>query len=270
MVSSDELIRLIDIALAKPAPRLISRSGESAEDVDCFVVHLELDGSEYNVDSRDGHWLVCRLWDEEAKEFHEPVQLSIFDAWRAKPDIRHFIGNYDVRWTDWSDFRNDQRVKLVYIKIALKRAYELASQLRSRFRKVVTVERHTVLKAVWELQLEHDHPVGAVAVLAKVHGVQIFSHPFRQHVSTRMRLQLKGLVDTGELRNASNIEYVVTGVGISALERFEEEESRHRDAVRTQKIMLWLTLILMISAVVQAGLVKVPALVHIKEWGWPW
>lgn len=239
MVSSDELIRLIDIALAKPAPRLISRSGESAENVDCFVIHLQLDGSEYNVDSRDGDWLLCRLWNAEAKEFHEPVQLSIFDAWRAEPDIRHFIGIYEVRWTDWSDFRKDQRVRLVYIKIALKKAYERTAKLRNKFRKVVAVERYRVLKAVWELQLERDQPVGAVAVLARVHGVQIFSHPFREDVSTRMRLQLKGLVDTGELRNISSIDYV-------------------------------LTLILMISAVVQAGLVKVPVVLQIKEWSLPW
>lgn len=59
----------------------------------------------------------------------------------------------------------------------------------------------------------------------------------------------------------------MTGKAISTLERYEEEEWRHTEAVKLQKKMVWLTIILAFVAMIQAGLIRLPALIDFVSWG---
>lgn len=67
------------------------------------------------------------------------------------------------------------------------------------------------------------------------------------------------MVKSGEL-NKINHEYEVTGKAIITLERYEEQERRHVEAVKLQRKMVLLTIFLVIMAAVQAGLIKFPPL----------
>lgn len=269
VISSDRLIYLIDLAMAKRAPALISRSGPAAEAIDCFVIHFQLDGHEYNIDTRHGDLVKCRRWlGREEGGFIEPAELSIYDVLRGRPEIRHFYGIYDLTWSSWESFSWEQRHHWTYVQLAISKCKAWLSSERNRFKKVVTVERYTALKAVWELQLIRDQPVSSIAVISHIHGIEIFSHPLESAVSTRMRLVLKSLVDTGELKQPDSVSFVLTGGGLSSLERVEEEDRKHRDAMRIQRRMVWLTLILMLSAIVQADLVDLPTLLKIDRWPW--
>jgi uncharacterized membrane protein YkvI len=51
-------------------------------------------------------------------------------------------------------------------------------------------------------------------------------------------------------------EYIVTGKAISTIEKYEEEERRHTAAVKLQKKMFWLTILLLIVAIAQLGNIK--------------
>ncbi|MCG8324299.1 MAG: hypothetical protein MI673_02200, partial [Thiotrichales bacterium] len=73
-------------------------------------------------------------------------------------------------------------------------------------------------------------------------------------------LYLDSLVESGELQKV-NDEYVVTGAAISTIEKYEEEERRHAEAVKLQSRMFWLALIALFFAIVQTSIVKLPTLI---------
>jgi hypothetical protein len=52
----------------------------------------------------------------------------------------------------------------------------------------------------------------------------------------------------------------VSGKAITTIERYEEEERRHTEAVKLQKKMFWLTILLLFVATVQSGVIKLPTL----------
>jgi len=74
---------------------------------------------------------------------------------------------------------------------------------------------------------------------------------------------LDSLVDSGELEKVNN-EYVVKGAAISTIEKYEEDERRHTEAVKLQRKMFWLTVVAVIFAMIQTGVIKLPTLVDLS------
>lgn len=265
-LSSDALIRWIDYALSKRAPARIPRSGAEGAAADCFSVTSSIDDVHYLLDRRDGNWLHCRRWNGE--EFNDSSPLSIYDFWRGTPDIRHYIGHDEIKWTSWDAFAFDQTYRLIYLKLAAKRLLAFALNAYRSRKKVVTVERMSLLNTIFLEQLRSDEDeVGYLQIMRIAYGPSYFLHPRAAQAKARMRAILRGLVETGELK-ARDAFYSVTGKGMAALELFEEQERKHQDAMKLQRRMIWLTVILMTSAIVQAGLVKTPTLLKFDRWFW--
>ena len=78
-----------------------------------------------------------------------------------------------------------------------------------------------------------------------------------------MELYLGSLVDTGELEKVE-IDYVITGKGIAAIEGYEEQESKHSKNIFIQLCVLFLTFVIVFLTLVQAGLVKLPTIVDLS------
>jgi hypothetical protein len=55
----------------------------------------------------------------------------------------------------------------------------------------------------------------------------------------------------------------VTSKAITTLERYEEEERRHIQAVKLQRKMLYLTFILILVGLLQAGVIKLPTIIDL-------
>ena len=68
----------------------------------------------------------------------------------------------------------------------------------------------------------------------------------------------------GEIKKTSD-GYLVTGRAISTLERYEEEERRHIQAVKLQRGMLLLTIIIIIVSLLQSDLIKLPTLINLSN-----
>lgn len=66
-------------------------------------------------------------------------------------------------------------------------------------------------------------------------------------------------MESGDINKVNN-EYVVTGKAISTMEKYEEDERRHSDSVRRQRKMVYLTVLILVAAIVQAEVIKVPTL----------
>ncbi|MDG3066584.1 hypothetical protein ACFQ4M_03215 [Thauera mechernichensis] len=84
-------------------------------------------------------------------------------------------------------------------------------------------------------------------------------HPDRDSQRLKLRFYLRSLVDTGELREL-NGGYEVTGNALRAIEEYEEQERKHTESVKTQRKIMWLTLVIAFLTAVQAGLLKLPTI----------
>ncbi len=89
-------------------------------------------------------------------------------------------------------------------------------------------------------------------------------HPSAYEQQNRLELYLDSLVESGDLRKV-NREYVVTGKAISTIEKYEEEERRHTEAVKLQKRMVLLTILIAFVAIVQSGIIKLPVLLDLSS-----
>jgi len=121
-----------------------------------------------------------------------------------------------------------------------------------------------LLRFMMDDQLDRTHKgIGSIALLEKLFSMRLFLHPSFDVQHEKLELYLDSLVASGEIVKKINNEYVVTGKAISTLEKYEEEERRHTEAVKLQRKMFWLAIIALIFAVVQSGLIKLPAIIDL-------
>lgn len=269
MISSDELIKWIDFALAKKAPHVIPRFGGNAELMDCFSVSILLPEGRYLIESRSDNWLSCLYWPQEALA-EDPVvkDLSVMRAWQGSPEIYQFLGTFEAKWISWVDFAFDQRFRTFRARVAFEKFKRKAFSAYYARTKLVSTERMTVLDAVFQEQMASGSSATYLQIMMRIHGPEYFLHPARSAATSRVQMLLSGLVETRELQVSRQIDYSITGQGIAALELYEEQERKHQEVIGIQKKMMWLTAILLLSAIVQAGLLKFPALVCVKAWPW--
>lgn len=110
-------------------------------------------------------------------------------------------------------------------------------------------------------QLDRTHNgITSLDLMTKIYSMRLFLHSSWGVQDKKMDLYLDSLVSSGEL-NKINDEYVVTGKAISTIEKYEEDERRHTAAVKLQRGMLWLTIIAVIFAIVQSGVIKLPTFI---------
>ena len=106
--------------------------------------------------------------------------------------------------------------------------------------------------------------INSLDLMTKIYSMRLFLHPSWEVQHKKMVLYLESLVSSGELSKI-NDEYVVTGKTISTIEKYEEDERRHTEAVKLQKKMFWLAIIAMIFAIVQSGVIKLPTVVDFSN-----
>lgn len=268
MISNERLSELLDLALAKNAPDRIPRSGPAAKQVDCFTIRFELNGQHYLLDGRDGKSVKVRRWNHADESYVESPNLSIFEVLLSKPNIVHFYGEYDLTWDTWEEFSQGQRTGIIYWKVRADRIWKRLRRAHIARKKLVTIERARALNAVWELQSTRRTPPGSVALAAHIYGQESPLNPSFMEAHDRLKTVLEGLVQTNDLSKNRDLQYAVTGQGAQTLEKVEEDNTRHRDAMRLQSRIVWLTVVLALVALLQAKVVDLPPLMKIERWPW--
>jgi hypothetical protein len=102
--------------------------------------------------------------------------------------------------------------------------------------------------------------------MTNIYSMRLFLHPSWEAQSRKMKLYLDSLVQSGDIEKV-NDEFVVTGKALNTLERYEEEEQRHTEAVKLQRRMFWIAVIALLFTIVQAGIVRLPTLLDLSASG---
>jgi len=113
-------------------------------------------------------------------------------------------------------------------------------------------------------QIDRTHKgIRSLDLMTKLYSIKWILHPEGDQQQEKLELYLDSLVKSEDLELINN-EYVVTGNAIRTIEKFEEEERRHVESVKMQKKMFWLTFIIALLALIQAGVIKLPTLLDLS------
>jgi hypothetical protein len=265
VISSDRLAKILALLELKRSPQYIDRS---SRENDCYSTGFALEGVDYHFIGVSGTTVRCLARDPILQTFQAETQLSLFDVVRSSPTITHYVGQYELKWNSWQSFSREQWHRIKYITLD---AYKIRHWLESKWvgrKKLVTVVRYRALKAVWGLQDQDKRNFSSLDILRKVHGKNFFLHPGYERAISRLETVLESLKETGELDKSSDGRFSLTGLGVAAIERIEEEDRKHRDNLRLQRRMLYLTIVVALAALFQAGVVKAPPAREFKKWFW--
>ena len=237
----------------------IPRSGEEGEKVNCYVVALDREGSPYFLATGYARGILEGFgWDGHSYANEQRLDLSQVEDFEFR--VTHYYGLSEIRYASIYDVAWNYSTRLVYIKIQIHRAISSIDQYFFNKKKLVTKRRMELIQFMLDDQMNRSHDgIGIINLMTKLYSIKWVLHPSADDQQKKLEIYLDSLVESGELRKV-NYEYVVTGKAISTLERYEEEERRHIEAVKLQRRMVILTLILVVVGLLQAGLIKLPAL----------
>jgi hypothetical protein len=182
--------------------------------------------------------------------------------WLNLSDIRvtHFYGTSTFEYKSFIKYILNGFTRKDLALSYLRHIYANILQFFFNRTKLVMVQRHELLKTLVQNHFKSTHTgIDQLDLMTKLHSIRWITHPEGEAVEKELELYLDSLVETGKLSKI-NTEYVVKGKAIVTIENYEEAERRHRDNLRSQRRMIYLTILLAIFALVQAGVIKVPTL----------
>jgi len=254
---------LLEIPLRRPSPDRIPRSGDEGAAVDCYTTRVMRDGDEpLIIESASGSTLNCLEFDgnrysiESTKEFSELLPYKF--------EFTHYHGLCTTTYFGWLDLAIGRIFRLPYIKAKLYVWYHNFAQGLYNRRKLVTKQRIDLLKIILDAQVNGHDKLSSLSVMSLIHTDRWYGHPNQEDEHHRIEFYLEKLVETNDLvRNG--IDYQISGQGVAAIEIYEEQERQHSENISSQRRMFWLTIVIALLTLVQAGLVKLPPLLDLTK-----
>lgn len=236
-------------ALRRPAPDIIPSNPEKVRGRNYYTVLLcDSDGTpRFYAQSQSRNGLSGTFFHDNAGGF----EASIPWKWASEFEVR--ITSYFHEWErqdaePWKFLLNYYTVK-PRIEIYLGRF----SQALFNRRKLVRGDRILVLRLFLHETLRNDKfEVGPSGVLQKMYGFRWMHHPDSVRTMQYYRLVLDSLVASEDLKQ-SDSRYKLAPKALWSLAKFEEENRKHRDSMRSQWILASLTFGLILVGLIQAA-----------------
>lgn len=255
--------RVLRRAVARACASTIPRSGDRGAKVNCFVTAVDNDGSPYLIVLQvEGDELVCIEWDGVKYQVDRKLPIASF-----KPSdfrITHYYGLSTVEYQGVFDFVFGQLTAWPYMKIRLVRWLGSFDQYLFNKKKLISKQRMELLKYLVEQAQAGRSEQETLDLMTELYSIKWVLHPQRETEQQRLEFYLDSLAETGELRKL-NYKYVVTGFALRAIEEYEEQERKHTENVKMQWRTFWLAVAVAALTLVQAGLVKLPALIDLTS-----
>lgn len=256
--------------LIKKSPQIIPRSGEEGKKADCYTIYLR-DKSEKlsylveKIDKEKNELSVLRL--DKSNTFSVKETLSLSSISTDNMEVTHYYGLFNLNYNNVYDLAFNFVTKYDLAKVKVRIFWDFISQSRFNKRELATKNSLELLNFMVVSQMNENisrsHSWGRPSIegidifslMTKLYSLRWVSHPYSSQQMRKLELYLESLTESGDLRK-DNSKYFVTGRALKTLEKYEENERRHKDALGIQKRIFWLTLILAIAAVIEAHLVK--------------
>lgn len=263
MIKSPFKKALLKIALRRPSPNRIPRSGDEGAAVNCYTTRV-FTGTDKAliVCSANGDSLECLEYD--GHKYSINTKHSFETLLEHKFEFTHYHDLYTTTYFDWQDFAIGVIFRAPYIKAWFHSTQSKISQIIYNQKKLITKQRIEILKTILNAELNGRSEISSLDIMTLMYDIRWHLHPNRDEQHHRIELYLEALAETEHL-NKSQMYYKITGHGIAAIELYEEEERKHSESISTQRKMFWLTIVIAALTIVQAGLIKLPPLLDLSK-----
>ena len=234
-------------AAKKPAPDRIPLSGPRTRGLDCYTVFISGEEEAWSIllDQVCRNGLVGRWWNGERFEHSCCIPWSQLKG--ATYKFSHYVGPYEFRHSTPQSFLASELLNTY-------RFWILRNQIEQFFfnrRRLARAERMTALKLILERTLaNHNYQTSAVAFLTELHSDRWVFHPDKEQHRSYCTLLLDSLVESGDLKKVE-ISYRLSPKALLTIASYEEEDRRHRDSLRQQRALSWLTFALFAVGAIQ-------------------
>jgi hypothetical protein len=256
------LIWLLKPLLAKKCPANLSMFGKAAEERNCYYIFLLSNGVRNivveNIDS-------CGVYGKQydGNSFSKDTHISFKSVSPIDIEIVHHYKLNRVLYKGLFDFFICGKTRIQYLILYGHILSYKCSQFIYNRKRLVTIQRLEILKALVDNNIEQaGEGIGLIEIITKLYSIKWVEHPDSDHQQNKISLYLDSLVDSGELTK-NGADYYVTPKAISTLEKYEEDERRHRNQIKLQLMMIFLTLILALIAIIQAEIIKIPTILDL-------
>ena len=241
-------------------PMTVSRIGGDAKSQNCYYLYVYSNSEPKLVIKKiNTKGVIGKYFDGNAFCGDSCIPYELFNL----SDIRitHFYGTATFEYKSHFNYVLHGFTRKDIVLSHLRRISSYILQFYFNRTKLIMVQRHELLKVLVQNYIDSTHTgIGHLDLMAKLYSIRWIMHPKGEEVEKKLKLYLDSLVETGELSKI-NTEYVVNGKAIVTIENYEEAERRHRDNIKAQRRMIYLTVLLAIFALVQAGVIKLPTLI---------
>lgn len=263
MISASIKRALLEIPLRRVSPDRIPRSGDTGAAVNCYTTRVIRGGDDsLLVQSANGEICGCLEWD--GNRYSIQTQIAFVDLLKYRFEFTHYYGLTTIWYSGWLDLALGRIFRLPYIKAKFHYAYHDLTQGIFNRRKLVSKQRIDLLKIIHSAQLNGTNTLSSLSVMSLIHTDKWYLHPNKEDEHHRVQFYLEKLAETKDLVK-NGIDYQITGQGVAAIEVYEEQERKHGESMSTQSRMFWLTIVIALLTLVQAGLVKLPPLLDLTK-----
>ena len=247
-------IQAIKTGLKRKAPRSFSFS--STTDFIVLFLKNSITDQEIILDKIDKNSFSGMVWNGERFDSPATFPIAEIDIWSLK--VKRFYGYNQIEYSSLSDFLFSEITFFPQRLYFREWVYQRIYNYRTRFRH----DRIDILRRLIEMHLTEakknngilftGSPESVVGLLARFYSNRVYGHPNLEEISARFRLILESLAATGELEKSNIHEFKLTGLAISAISNYELEERRHRDSVKQNRLLLFVTIVMAIAAIFQS------------------
>ncbi|PTV70262.1 hypothetical protein [Agrobacterium pusense] len=242
---------VISVAMGKNAPSMIPTSGERATANDFYVVYLlDSEGTARFLVNEISDTELRGKWSLDGRNFTEPKALSTSELSGFTVWIQHYYRAWTFysigvlkfllyRWTNWPWLR----VKFDRLLQARYNRQELPRQDRMKVLSYMMSE--TIKDRTFQ-----THPTN---LLTHFYTVRWVHRPDKEELMTYYTYLLDSLKVSEDVVATEHHGYKLMPKALNTITGFDLEEQRHNDNKKIQTGLFWLTIVLMVVGVVQAG-----------------
>jgi hypothetical protein len=245
------LRRALSQVLKRPCPDRVPRSGEEGQGINCFTAYVyAYDGEPYLVvDSLHDDFIRGRRWD--GKSFSLEADERVRNLLDKEVGIIHYYGLDKIEFTGAWDFLWHHYTGSFYIQIGARRTWQSVSHFVFNKRSLPSQRRLRILRLLISSHLSgKTDGLTTSDIKTEIYSTRWVDLPTPGSRKAELEFQLDSLLASGELEKVGS-SYRATPKSLVTLDQIDEQERRHREALRLQLWIVILTFIIALAAMVQ-------------------
>lgn len=197
-------------------------------------------------------------WSDKDNLFKELKTIEISELSNWELNTYRFYGGaryqYDGVWDFWKNELTFRAWRNHFWGDISQSLFNTVFRFRSDRIEVLRrlVELHVEAAKNGNGPLNQPEAKSVVQMQSDFFGNKVYGHPAYNDISARFRLIVDSLASSGDLVEENAHHFRVDGKALETLAAFELDERRHNDAVKQNKRLFWITVVIAVATAVQA------------------